>query len=203
MQYTIGAYAEYLRERWSASSVWNSSLSSSTGASTSTRNQILLTGQHLLPWNNYFYQGIGGFLQSSVQGIDLQSSLGGGIGRYLANTNKATVTVLGGFAWQNTQYNPSPIRVPTQNLAAGMLGCQAKLFKFNKTTLNVAAVVFPVINYPGRVKSVVNATYYIKITGNLSWNVSFYGNWDNQPPPRFAGSDYGTTSGLSWTFGMK
>ena len=48
----------------------------------------------------------------------------------------------------------------------------------------------------------MNSTYYIKITGNLSW-VSFYGNWDNQPPPGFVGSDYGTSSGLSWTFGIK
>jgi hypothetical protein len=47
-----------------------------------------------------------------------------------------------------------------------------------------------------------NATYYIKITGDLSWNVSFYGNWDNQPPARYSGSDYGTSSGLSYTFGL-
>jgi len=33
-------------------------------------------------------------------------------------------------------------------------------------------------------------TYYVKLIGNLSWNVSFYGNWDNQPPASFSGSDY-------------
>jgi len=33
--------------------------------------------------------------------------------------------------------------------------------------------------------------------------VSFYGNWDNQPPPGFSGSDYGSSSGLSWTFGLR
>ena len=44
--------------------------------------------------------------------------------------------------------------------------------------------------------------YYIKIISNLKWNISFYGNWDNQPPPGFSGSDYGTSSGLSWTYGL-
>jgi hypothetical protein len=49
----------------------------------------------------------------------------------------------------------------------------------------------------------MNSTYYVKLTGNLSRNVSFYGNWDNRPPTNLSGSDYGSTSGLSWTFGNK
>jgi hypothetical protein len=53
------------------------------------------------------------------------------------------------------------------------------------------------------VKFNLNATYYIKLTGNLSWNVSFYGNWDSRPPDGLSGSDYGSSSGLSWTFGNK
>jgi hypothetical protein len=46
-------------------------------------------------------------------------------------------------------------------------------------------------------------SYYIKIISDLKWNISFYGNWDNEPPPGLNGSDYGTSSGLSWTFGLK
>jgi hypothetical protein len=39
--------------------------------------------------------------------------------------------------------------------------------------------------------------------GKVDWNFTFYGNWDNRPPPGFTRSDYGTTSGLSWTFGNR
>jgi len=28
-----------------------------------------------------------------------------------------------------------------------------------------------------------NTSYYIKIVSDLNWNLSFYGNWDNQQPP--------------------
>jgi hypothetical protein len=49
----------------------------------------------------------------------------------------------------------------------------------------------------------MNATYYVKIHSNLSWNISVYGNWDNRPPDNLSGSDYGSSSGLSWTFGNK
>lgn len=203
VQYTLGSTTEYLRERWSGAVNWTSALSTSSGVTASTRNEVTLTGRHLLPWNNYFYAGLADFLQSSVQGIQLQTSVGAGIGRFLKNTNRATIAVLGGVAWQNTQYSQTNFTASTQNLAAAMLAGEMKLFKFNKTNLDLTAQLFPILNDPGRIKFNTNATYYIKITGDLSWNVSFYGNWDNQPPPHFAGSDYGTSSGLSLTFGMK
>ena len=160
-------------------------------------------GRHLLPWNNYFYAGLADFLQSGVQGIQLQTTAGGGIGRYLKNTNHAAISLLGGFAWQNTRYNQSTVGAGTQGLAAGLIAAEVQLFRFNKTNLHVAALLLPALSHPGRVKFNLNSTYYIKITGNLSWNVSFYGNWDNQPPLHFQGSDYGTSSGLSWTYGIK
>lgn len=203
-QYSLGAEVDYLRERWSGNANLNSTLSASSGASSAaTRNQLNLEGMHLLPWKNYFYAGIGSFLQSSEQDIQLQSNLGAGIGRYLKNTNHASIAVLGGLAWQSTRYNQSTLPVPTQNVAAAMIATEVKLFRFNKTNLSLTASAFPALSAPGRVFFDTNATYYIKITSDLSWNVSFYGNWDNQPPANFSGSDYGTSSGLSFTFGLR
>ena len=203
-QYTLGADLEYLRERWSADASYNSTLSSSSGASSAaTRNQLNFSAQRILPWQNYFYTGLGTFLQSSEQDIQLQTNLGLGIGRYLKNTNRTRIALIGGAAWQGTNYKQSIEPIPTQNIAAGLVAAQAKFFRFNKTDLSVTASFFPAFSEPGRIFYNVNATYYIKITGDLSWNVAFYGNWDNQPPPHLSGSDYGTSSGLSYTFGLK
>ena len=202
-QYNLSSDVGYPRERWSAFASYNSTLSTSTGVSAATRNQLNLGAQRLLPWSNWFYAGEGSLLQSSEQNINLQSGVGGGIGRYLANSNHATIFLIGGFGFQRTQYAPSLFISAPQNVATGMLAGSMKLFRFNKTTLNVAGAVFPAISDPGRVYTNLNVTYYIKLSGSLSWNVSFYGNWDNQPPPTFSGSDYGTSSGLSITFGNK
>ena len=49
----------------------------------------------------------------------------------------------------------------------------------------------------------MNAAYYIKIYSKLKFNISFYGSWDNRPPPIFSGSDYGTSVGIDWTFGNR
>jgi hypothetical protein len=203
VQVNLGGAAEYLRERWSAEGNWSSSLANSSGVTAATRNEVTGSASRLLPRNNYFYAGLSNFLQSSVQGIQLQSTVGAGIGRFLKNTNRATIVVVGGLGWQNVQYSQSTVGAATQNFATGLIVGEVRLFRFNKTALNFTGLLMPILSDPGRVKFSMNSSYQIKITSNLSWNVSFYGNWQNQPPLHLQGSDYGTSSGLSWTFGMK
>jgi len=202
-QYNLGSGAAYLRERWNAKANFSSTLSSSTGTNPSTRNSLGLSALRLLPWNNWFYSGIGNFLESSEQGINLQSTLGGGIGRYLKNTNRASIALLGGVAWQQTRYQPTVVPLGSQNVASALIGADVRLFKFDKTNLTATANILPALSQPGRVRFDTDVSYYIKLISNLSWNITFYGNWDNRPPAGFSGSDYGTSSGLSWTFGLK
>lgn len=202
-QYNLGTDVQYLRERWMAEANYNSSLSSNSGSATSIRNQLDLRSYHLLRWNNYFYGGLASFLQSSVQEINLQTTIGGGIGHFFTNTNRTSIAVLGGLGWVGTNYNSSANLQGTQNVATALIAGQARLFKFKKTNLDAYAVLLPALSDPGRVRFNTNVTYYLKLFGNLSWNASFYGNWDSRPPDDFPGSDYGASSGVSWTFGNR
>jgi len=202
-QYSLNSDTAYVRERWNVAANFDSNLSSNTGAKTSTRNDFTIIVRHLLPRNQWFYAGLSDFLQSSTEGITLQSSFGGGIGRYLVNTNLASVAVLAGPAYQNTDYVRTVFAPGNQNIGAAMVYADANLFKFSKTNLDVTAIVFPAISDPGRVRFHTKASYYIKLFRNLKWNISFYGNWDNQPLPGFSGSDYGTSVGVTWTYGVK
>ena len=202
-QYNIAAQVEYPRERWSSQASFNSNLASSSGASIATRNQVDYGVTRLLRGNNWFYAGTGDFLQSSVQGINLQTTLGAGIGRYLRNSNRESFYVLGGVAWQNAQYKTYTTGQGAQNAASGILESEFKFFRFKKTNLDISTVLLPGISEPGRIRANLNASYYIRLFSDLSWNFSFYGSWDNQPPPTLSGSDYGTSSGLSWSFGNR
>jgi hypothetical protein len=160
-----------------------------------------LQGQRLLQWNNWYYTGLIDLLQSSVQGIQLQDSFGGGIGRNIVNTGSSFFTVYGGFAWQQINYKNSTPPVRSQHVTAGLVGTQLTLNRFDKTTLSVNASLLPSVSEPGRVHFTLNTAYYVKLWGKLNWNVTLFGNWDNRPPPGFSTSDYGTTSGLSISFG--
>jgi hypothetical protein len=200
-QYSVSGLAAYPRERWGAQAGLSSNLSAATGTSPSTRNQLTFQAFHLMSKENYFYGGFDAFLQSAEQGIARQNTLGGGVGRYLENNNRAVVSILGGVAWQSTNYTPTVTAISSQNLTTALIDGNVKLFRFNKTNLDFNTILLPALTQPGRIYVSTTASYYIKITGDLSWNITFYGNWDNRPPANLPASDYGTTSGLSWTFG--
>jgi uncharacterized protein DUF481 len=202
-QYDLSSETEYLRERWSAEMNFNSNLASSSGDTVSTRNQLRLSGRHLLPKPLYFYGGVLSFLQSSEQGIRAQTSLGGGIGRFLKNTNTASIAMMAGLGLQRTNYNQSVFPLPPQNVTSALIGVELKLYRFDKTKLNIFTDIFPAISDPGRVFVATNASYFVKLFGKLSWNVSVYANEDTRPPAHFSGSDYGTSSGLSLNFGNR
>ena len=202
-QFSLGSQTAYVRERWNAEINFNSNLASSVGANASTRNSLNLTLTHLLQQKNWFYAGVGDLLQSSEQGIAHQSGLGGGVGKYLKNTNRTSISLLGGAIWQSTAYNQPGVTSSTQDIVAALLYGDVRIFQFSKTNLSASAALLPALSDPGRIYVNTNASYYVKLFSNLKWNVSFYGNWDNRPPAGLSGSDYGTTSGLSWSYGLR
>ena len=200
-QYNLNSDIAYPRPRWSAEANYSSNFTSSSGETASTRNEIASSAQRLMRWNNWYYTGITNFLQSSVQGIPLQTTLGGGVGRIIKNTGGTSFRIYGGFAWQQIDYEETGLSARSQQVSSGLIGTNVKLFRFDKTTLIINANLLPAISESRRVHFNLNSSYYVKIWGKLNWNFTFYGNWDSHPPAGFSTSDYGTSSGLSLSFG--
>jgi putative salt-induced outer membrane protein YdiY len=199
-QYNIGAEVRIKRDLWSGSAGFTSALSKSSGVAAATNNQARLRGLRLVGRKQWFYNGAAEFLQSSQQGINLQTTLGAGFGKFLKETNTARIAVSAGLAWQKTQYEAGVGSQSPPNALAGMFGADIHLFQFKKTSVDITASALPVLTEPGRLRTYVNTAYSIQIISNLWFKVSFYGNWDNRPPERFSGSDYGTSSSISWSF---
>jgi hypothetical protein len=199
--FNIASNVNYPRPRWSAAITFNSNFSNSTGSTASTRNNLTFVGAHLMRWNNWYYTGFGGALQSAEQQISLQANLGAGIGRYLKKTSNLRASVVGGVVYQTTNYEASVTTATSQELVGVMLLGTVNYVKFKRTTLNLTIDVIPSLTEPGRFFFNTNASYFLKLFGTINWNLSFYGNWDTQPPSGTSGNDYGINSGLSWTFG--
>lgn len=200
-QYNVASDLEYEETRWASKVSYNSNLSSSAGADTATRNQIDLSAYRLLRWKNYFYAGSAGYLQSSVQGIQSQIAVGLGVGAFLKNTNRLKLTVLGAPGWQRTRYVPTASDQSTQDIGVFVISSSLEAFRFKKTRLAATANLMPALTEPGRVFFRANMTYYLKLFGKFDWNFSSYGNWDNRPPGQLSKSDYGSSTGISWSFG--
>jgi len=203
-QYNLHTSLDYTADRWAAGADYNSTLSSNSSSSTTERNQFTGNVKHLMPWKNYFYAGSVGFLQSSEQGIDLQTTIGGGLGRYFKNTNRTKLSGTAGLAFQRTKYSDSTTGLTaSENQAAVLLAADFRFFRFKKTNLQLSTTLLPSISEPGRYYFKVNQKFYVKLYKDITWNLSFYGSWDNRPPNGLPGSDYGTSTGLGWSFGDK
>ena len=202
-QYNLGSVFGYQQVRWGGQLSLNSNLSSSSGAEAATRNQLDLSAYRLLSRTNYFVAGSYGFLQSSVQQIERQQILAATIGRFLKNTNRVRLTVQGGFGGQRTIYTSSVQEGRVQNTSVALVSSSLQVFSFKKSRLDFTGSLVPALNESGRLFTKFNASYYLKIFGKIDWNLSLYGNWDTHPPQDFSGSDYGTSTGLSYTFGNR
>ena len=200
-QYNVSSDIAYEETRWSARLRYNSNLSSSTGADTFTRNQVDLTAYRLLSRKNYFYAAGAGYLQSTAQGIQNQITIGLSLGRFLKNTNRVRLTLLGGPGWQRTNYVPSETDRRTEDIGVFLVSTNLDVFQFKKTRLSAVANVIPAVTDVGRIFFKTNFAYYVKLFGKLDWNLSSYGNWDTRPPGQLSGSDYGASTGLSYSFG--
>jgi hypothetical protein len=199
--YSLSSNVNYPRPRWSAALGLNSNFSNSSGADASTRNQIQLTAAHLMRWNNWYYTGFGNGLQSSEQQIALQTVLGGGVGRYLRKTSNVRISAVGGVVWQGTTYESSVSTASREDMLGLLLLGTVSYVKFKKTTLTLTVNAIPSLTEAGRFYFNTNASYFLKLFGQINWNLSFYGNWDTRPPAGTSGNDYGINSGLSFTFG--
>ncbi len=195
-QYNLSSELAWRAERTVAQVAYSSLLSSSSGTTTSTRNQVDLKVERLLRWDNWFYAGEADYLQSSAQGISAQTVFGGGLGHYFKKTGTTRIALIGGFAVQDTQYSDRP----SQNNLVALIGGEVYVFRFKKVNLTVTPVLLPNLTDLGRVRFNLNAQYNIQIVSNWWWNISFYGNWDNRVPVGLTGSDYGTSVGLSYSF---
>jgi hypothetical protein len=202
-QYNLSASVSYPRPRWSASLLANSSLSTTSGSPAATRNQLDLSAYHLLKPRNWFYAGQGALLQSTEQGVDLRSSIGGGIGRYFKNSETLSLAFTGGLAYQNTIYSPTAQPEGPSDVLTALLAGSLNMVSFKKTNLTVTVTALPALSQPGRLFFNTNGSFFLKLFSNLTFNLAFYGNWDTQPPSNYSGSDYGFSSGLGWTFGSQ
>jgi hypothetical protein len=208
LQYNIALDLDYLRARWGVNVAYASDLSSSAGARVATRNQVDVLAYRLLPGKKYLYAGVAGFLQSTVQGIPRETILGFGVGRFLKNTSRVRFLVLGGLAWQRATYvsaAETPLETHLlQNIGAAFVHSNLQVFSFKNTRLNVDARVIPALRPErGRIFTRIDVSYYVKLFGKIDWDISFYANRDTQPPAQLPSSDFGSSTGLSWTFGTR
>ena len=125
--------------------------------------------------------------------------MGGGIGRYITQTNRHEwAAYVGLFATSERLVDE-----PNRNSAEGLIGTQYSFFHYDtpERTITAELDVLPSLTDSGRVRSSAEVTCRIEIIKDFFFELSAYGTYDNKPGENAQShSDYGTETSLGFTF---
>jgi hypothetical protein len=163
------------------------------------RHTLTLQHQHMLS-EKWFSVGLADFLHSEQQELSLRSTLGGGLGRRVFQTERTRIALIGGVAYTHESYSQNTPGIRERSNGEALLGTQLNTFRFKTLALGADARVFPSLSDPGRLRFVATGDVKIELVRNLYWKFRVYENFDNRPPVNAPRNDAGASSSLGWSF---
>jgi putative salt-induced outer membrane protein len=188
-------------------SLYESSVYSTNSVTNSVTANAILGGAR---YDRNFGKELFGFVSSDfthdeLQGLDLRSIYGGGLGWHAIDTPKTTLNLLSGLNYTRESY--SNISATTaalsvqRNLAAATLGDDFTHNFGAVTSLAEHFYFYPDTSKPGEYRFTLNANSNTRLTGWLSWQVRVNDLYVSNPP--IAGTksnDIIASTGLAVTF---
>jgi putative salt-induced outer membrane protein YdiY len=148
---------------------------------------------------NSFVLGLGDFLHSSQQDLNLRTTLGGGYGRYWIRTNKSLLRWITGAVYTHENFQSATSQPVDQNIEA-LVGAQYQTYQFDRYNLQSQILVYPGLSDAGRIRATTKTTFTVKLTNNFYSDVSFWDNFDSEPPINSKRNELGLSSSLGWSF---
>lgn len=148
----------------------------------------------------WFAGGLFSLLKSNQQDLELRSTYGAGLGRKLIQTDRTSLTTMGGIAYSHERYVPQPGTEPVLSNAESLLGLSFSTFRFKTLNIKSQNFLFPSLSELGRVRFGSQSGLWIELVRNFNWNFQLYENYDSRPPISARKNDLGITTSLGWTF---
>jgi Protein of unknown function, DUF481 len=149
--------------------------------------------------NRWFVPGTGKLERNTDLGLDLRSSVGGGIGRYVLQTNRSMLSAAGGLVVNRE--NPVD-GDSTMNIEA-FLAAMYEFFTYDtpKTDIDMAFALYPSLNVSGRYRTDFSLTLSREIVKDFTAGLTAYDSYDNKPPAGSSSThDFGISLNIGWTF---
>jgi len=196
-QWSLDASVVYRSRLWVTEVTGDSLLTTSEDTDRQTRNNLALQSmRYLRPrWSALTFVQ---FQQNEELSLNLRSLAGGGIVRFLAQSNKSTAFLSSGVAYTNEKY----VGEPDQNIAELVVGGAYAWFTFDgrSTNLTTSVYSFYALNGSSRFRLELNTSFKSDIVGDLYWSVNGFESFNSQPPPGEKESDFGISATLGWSF---
>ena len=187
-QLSFGLSGKYRTKNYYAELNANSVITTTKKEPTSRKEDIFLTYYRFLE-SRLFWAGLAGAEENTELGLKLRTSLGGGGGLNIIQTNKELLSTLAGFSINREWYIDS---TKAKNNIEGLLSGNYQLFIYDhpKVGLQTSLKIFPGITDFGRIRSNLDSYLDWEIFLDFYWVLSFYFNFDNKPASSASETDY-------------
>jgi putative salt-induced outer membrane protein len=142
-----------------------------------------------------FGYGSADFQTDALQGLNLRSVLGGGLGLHVINTDRTTLDLLGGLNYTRESYTTL-----SRNFAALTVGEELMHKLGVSTVLNEKLYFFPDLNQTGEYRATFNLGTVTKLSKWLGWQNAFGDIYVTNPPAGKKQNDILLTTGLNVSF---
>lgn len=196
---SLAADVAYRAAKNSVQLATSSQFDSQTNATNT--NRITFDSQYVrMLTNRWLAAGLFSLLKSNQQDLKLRSTYGGGLGRKFVQTDRTSLTLIGGAAYSHENYVLQPGTEPIHNNAESLFGLTFSTFRFNTLNLSSQTLLFPSLSDPGRLRVSSQSNLRIELIRNFNWNLQLYENYDTRPPINAPKNDLGVTTSIGWTF---
>lgn len=194
--FTGGLSTTQEKRRWSVDA--STAVTTQDGANDTQRFDVTGQLRRFLP-RRWFRQATLQFESNQELGLDLRTSAGGALGRYLVQTHDHE------WAWYaggNLTQEQEVAQANRRDVEA-LFGTQYAFFRYDtpERTVNVDLRVMPSLTDSGRVRAATTARCRYEIVKDFFFELSVYGTYDSRPgADARSHSDYGTQTSLGFTF---
>jgi hypothetical protein len=153
--------------------------------------------------NRWFNSYVVGFETNDELGLNLRSRIGAGLGRFLRQTSKSELALLGGLVGTNESLISVSGEESSRNGIEAMIGAGYSRFQFDdpNVDLSISLAIYPSLTESGRVRAQFDANYRWEIINDLFWELTYYNTYDSDPSSGAKSTnDYAIVTSLGWAF---
>ena len=165
-----------------------------------TSKRVTLGLQHTrLLKERWFGSGGLSFDRNDELGLNLRTSLNGGGGRYMVQSNTMLWSLDAGL--QVSREDLDSDNGDVDSLEA-TFGTNFDWFIFHDPEFDWSTMIqiIPSLTESGRIRGEIDTKLQWELIGDLNWGVSLYASFDNQPSETGSTSDYGVNTTLTYEF---
>ena len=148
--------------------------------------------------NRWITGYLGSLQRNDGLGLDLRTSLGFGVGRYLKQTNRASLELLGALLVSREDIQGVS---SSETTIESFLPARYELFRYAEPEIDLTTqlAIIPNLSDFGRVRAEYDLTLRWELVNDFFWELKFYDSYDTDPVSEGVGkNDYGIVTGLAW-----